>query len=177
MELSEKIEALFNLKISSSGSSIGVLFAGKDESMRQWMDYEDWLDLRNDIEQLVRDENVYKEALEDMVWQFAYRIDGKGRIPPRLGNMGLSALEHAFSVLGWENPHPVPDSSCDIKKCQRFPHAGVPFPNGDYLSLCSEHRAMMEIGDSTLINNKRPDRGYNAEERKKRLERFGSKPA
>lgn len=119
----------------------------------------------------------YREALEDMVWQFAYRIDGKGRTPPRLGNMGLSALEGAFSALGWDNPHPCPDSSCDIKKCQRWPHAGVPFPDGDYLSLCSEHHAMMEIGDSTLINNKRPDRGYNAGERKKRLERFGRKPA
>lgn len=129
------------------------------------------------LDNIIKAHAEYKEALEDMVWQFAYQIDGKGKVPPRLGCMGLSALEQAFSVLGWENPHPVPDSSCDIKKCQRFPHAGVPFPDGDYLSLCSEHNAMLRMGDSTLINNKRPDRGYNADERKKRLERFGSKPA
>lgn len=118
----------------------------------------------------------YKEALGDMLWQFAYRADGKGKRPPVLFTGGLSALEHAFSVMEWPDPKPCPDSSCDILRCQRWPHAGVPFPNGDYLSLCSEHSAMHNIGDSTLINRKRPDRGYNAGERRKRLERFGSKP-
>ena len=121
--------------------------------------------------------NDYKDALEDMVWQFAYRSDGKGRKPPVLFTGGLSALEHAFGVLDWPDPKPCPDSSCDIKGCQKWPQAGVPFPNGDYLSLCSDHSAMHGIGDTGLINQKRPDRGYNAEERRKRLERFGSKPA
>lgn len=172
MALYENVESLFDLAVSSSGAEITIKLGGQQMTVP----YEAFMELRQNIENMV-ESNEYREALEDMVYQFAYRIDGKGRIPPRLGNMGLSALEHAFSVLGWDNAQDMPDSSCDIKRCQRWPHAGVPFPNGDYLSLCSEHRAMMEIGDSTLINNKRPDRGYDAEERKKRLERFGSKPA
>lgn len=122
-------------------------------------------------------ENEYKEALEDMVWQFGYRSDGKGRRPPQLFTGGLSALEHAFSVLEWPDPKPCPEASCDIKKCQNWPGAGVPFPNGDYLSLCSTHSAMATIGDTSLLNNKKPGRGYDVAERKKRLERFGTKPA
>lgn len=120
---------------------------------------------------------IHKEALEDMVWQFAYRSDGKGKKPPVLFTGGLSALEHAFDVLQWPDPKPCPDASCDIKGCQKWPQAGVPFPNGDYLSLCSDHSAMQRIGDTGLINQKRRGRGYNADERRKRLERFGSKPA
>ena len=120
---------------------------------------------------------VYKDALEDMAWQFAYRSDGNVNKPPVLFTGGLSALEHAFSILDWPDPKPCPTSSCDIKRCQKWPQAGVPFPNGDYLSLCSDHSAMQRIGDTGLINQKRPDRGYNATERRKRLERFGSKPA
>lgn len=46
----------------------------------------------------------YKEALEDMVNQFAYKFDGKGKTPPSIGTGGLSALEYAFWALGWEDP-------------------------------------------------------------------------
>lgn len=114
----------------------------------------------------------YKEALEDMVWQFGYRVDGKGKKPPVIYSGGLSALEHAFTILGWEDPKPCPESSCDIQKCQRWSHAGVPFPDGDYLRLCSEHHAMRNIGDSTLVNRKKKGRGYNSKERKERLARL-----
>lgn len=112
----------------------------------------------------------YKEALEDMVWQFAYKADGKGRKPPVMFTGGLSALEHAFDVLDWPDPKPCPESSCDIKGCQRWPGIGQPRPNGDYWNICGAHGAMQDIGDTSL--EKKLGRGYNAKERKERLERF-----
>jgi len=58
------------------------------------------------------------EALEDMVFQFAYRsMRGKQRI---LHAGGLSALEHAFRVLGWTDPHVVLDNACEIAGCDQW---------------------------------------------------------
>ena len=115
----------------------------------------------------------YKDALEDMVYQFAYQWDGSGNRPPSLGTGGLSALEYAFRVLGWPDPCPQPDSSCDIKRCQKWPQAGIPFQNGDYLNVCSEHSAEQRSGIDILAK-KKPYRGYNAKQRAERLGRFAS---
>ena len=42
-------------------------------------------------------------ALEDMTWQHAYRTrDGM-----KLCTGGLSSNEHAFDVLGWNDPHDI----------------------------------------------------------------------
>lgn len=112
-------------------------------------------------------EQELQEALEDMLWQFAYRSDGKGRRPPVLFTGGLSALEHAFGVLDWPDPKQCPDSSCDIKSCQRWPHSGNPMPDGDYWNMCIEHSTLMrEFKASDL--EKKPGRGYNAKERAER---------
>lgn len=113
-----------------------------------------------------------REALEDMVWQFAYRFDGAAKRPPSLGTGGLSALEHAFGVLDWPDPKKCPDSSCDIQGCQKWPGSGNPLPNGDYWSLCTDH--MMTLNENPknyLYMKKKQGRGYNAKERKERLER------
>jgi hypothetical protein len=58
---------------------------------------------------------MMREALEAMVWQFAYRtlVDGRRS----LTTIGLSALEDAFVALGWEDPHFVTEAGCDIKDC------------------------------------------------------------
>jgi hypothetical protein len=53
------------------------------------------------------------EALEGMVYQFAYWSDTAGGFCTG----GLSALEDAFEVLGWEDPHPVPEVRCDEPGC------------------------------------------------------------
>lgn len=116
-----------------------------------------------------RETELY-EALEDMARQFGYRFDGGGRKPPCLGTGGLSALEHAFDVLDWPDPKPCPDSSCDIKGCQKWPGSGNPIPNGDYWSLCSDH--MLELRDKGYETlTKKPGRGYGAKERAERLAR------
>lgn len=111
----------------------------------------------------------YKEALEDMVGQFAYKADGKGKRPPCMFTGGLSALEHAFDVLDWPDPKPCPDSSCDVKSCQRWGSCGMPRPDGDYWSICGTHLVLIDMGDTGL--EKKPGRGYNAKERKERLAR------
>ena len=75
-----------------------------------------------------------REALEGMVRQFAYWSTGKG------GYMtgGLSALEYAFDVLGWDDPHPAPEARCDEPGCMSRVEMGTPTPTG-YRSTCSTH--------------------------------------
>jgi hypothetical protein len=78
------------------------------------------------------------EALEDMVWQFAYRgVKGKRRM---VGTGGLSALEGAFDALDWNDPHYPADSiGCDWPQCLNWGDAcGCPHPGG-YKHYCSEH--------------------------------------
>lgn len=117
-------------------------------------------------------EDELRGALEDMVGQFAYRFDGRSaRRPNSVGTGGLSALEHAFSILGMDDPTYYPDQSCDIVKCWKWPQAGIPFDDGDYLSVCGDHSAMHRDG-TDLRPMKRKGRGYNATQRKERLERF-----
>jgi hypothetical protein len=44
-----------------------------------------------------------RETVEDLVRQFAYRTSVDG--VPAYTAGGLSALEGAFAVLGWDDPH------------------------------------------------------------------------
>src|SRR5690606_29655659 len=84
-------------------------------------------------------QDATREALEDMVWQFAHRVVVQGR--PALTTGGLSALEHAFDVLGWDDPHFAPE--CDEQRCQEpgcpaWSSCGVNTADG-YKRLCHEH--------------------------------------
>ena len=82
-----------------------------------------------------------KEALEGMVWQFAYDtvIDGK----PALTTGGLSALESAFDALGWSDPHIYPDYDgvvCDVEGCAgRVAAQGGMWADTGYWCLCPKH--------------------------------------
>jgi hypothetical protein len=73
------------------------------------------------------------EALASMCYQFAYTGDG-----PSLCTGGLSALEEAFEALGWDDPHPIPESKCEADGCAKRQTAGTPTPNG-YKRLCGDH--------------------------------------
>lgn len=79
-----------------------------------------------------------REALEDMVWQFAYR-GVKGR-RLALGTGGLSALERAFDALGWDDPHYVVAKGqvCEVQGCLSWLTQGRIWGEV-YVSLCSEH--------------------------------------
>ena len=79
------------------------------------------------------DAKVLREALEDMCQQFAYPDLG-----PSLTTGGLSALETAFAVLGWDDPHPVPERGCDEPGCTRMATCGTP-SEGGYRRTCFWH--------------------------------------
>lgn len=75
-----------------------------------------------------------KEAIEDMCYQFAYPLDN----PCRISTGGLSTLEEAFNLLGWDDPHPTPHLCCDEPGCGKHAHCGWPSEKG-YRRTCGEH--------------------------------------
>ncbi|KKN70088.1 hypothetical protein LCGC14_0434130 [marine sediment metagenome] len=77
-------------------------------------------------------ETDYKEALEGMCYQFAGWARGG------LMTNGLSALEGAFEVLGWKEPHVVKEMQCDESGCNKQIVCGWP-SDASYRSTCSEH--------------------------------------
>lgn len=84
-------------------------------------------------------EDELRRALEEMVWQFAFRTVVKGRAA--LSNGGLSALEDAFDVLGWPDPYfPVDPPVCDIEGCPDWQVAAIRW-RGVYTQVCREHSA------------------------------------
>ena len=93
-------------------------------------------------ERKVKDDeaDAVREALEVMVYQFAYDTVKDGQ--PALMTGGLSALEDAFDVLGWDDPYIIPDPVwCDAPVEPRCPlkiHQGTPTLSG-YKHYCLEH--------------------------------------
>ena len=93
--------------------------------------------------------DLIREALEDMVWQFAHNGVKDGR--PMLYTGGLSALEGAFAALGWENPHyltgeEAEQECCDIEGCMQFAVSGLRW-DGLYLCLCATHTSQCADAD------------------------------
>jgi hypothetical protein len=84
----------------------------------------------------VESEDELRQALEDMVWQFAYRANDNTR--KWLWTGGLSALEHAFATLGWDDPHYVVEGGCQIPGCAAWDVCGANTPDG-YKNMCGEH--------------------------------------
>ena len=54
---------------------------------------------------------------------------------------GLSTLEEAFAILGWDDPHPLPEGdplACDEPGCDKASSSGWPSASG-YRHTCHEH--------------------------------------
>lgn len=85
-----------------------------------------------------------REFAEDVAYQFGYWVAGK---TGGLTAGGLSTLEEAFAILGWEDPHPVPDRRCDEPGCMEDGTMGWPTRpggtglNGGYRRTCFAHSA------------------------------------
>lgn len=77
-----------------------------------------------------------KEFASDVACQFGYYCQNKGRLCITHG--GLSTLEWAFDILGWENPHPVPEYECEIDGCHEHATCGAPTRDG-YKRMCGRH--------------------------------------
>lgn len=81
-----------------------------------------------------------REFAEEVVYQFGYYCQNGGRL--HITHGGLSTLEHAFDILGWENPHPVPECECEIEGCHEHATCGTPTADG-YKRVCGRHFAKM----------------------------------
>ena len=77
-----------------------------------------------------------KEFAEDVVYQFGYYCQKNGRL--HITHGGLSTLEWAFDILGWENPRPVPEFECEIDGCHEHATCGTPTKDG-YKRMCGRH--------------------------------------
>ena len=74
------------------------------------------------------------ELIADLVSMFAYPLDD----PPRISTGGLSVLEDAFEILGYDDPHPVPDRQCQFEGCTKTATSGTPTKDG-YMRVCLKH--------------------------------------
>ena len=77
-----------------------------------------------------------REFAEDVVYQFGYYGQHNGRL--HISNGGLSTLEWAFDILGWDNPHPAPEFECEIDGCHEHATCGAPTNDG-YKRMCGRH--------------------------------------
>lgn len=78
-----------------------------------------------------------KSFVEDVVSQFAYRIksiDGHAAY----SSGGLSTMETAFAILGWDEPHLCPECECEATGCHEWATCGTPTKDG-YKRLCGKH--------------------------------------
>lgn len=82
-----------------------------------------------------------KQFAEDVAYQFGYYCQNGGRL--HITHGGLSTLEWAFDILGWENPHPVPECECEIEGCHEHATCGTPTADG-YKRVCGKHCAKMD---------------------------------
>ena len=82
-----------------------------------------------------------REFAEDVVCQFGYYCQNGGRL--HITHGGLSTLEWAFGILGWDNPHPVPEFECEIDGCHEHATCGAPTADG-YKRMCGKHYAKMD---------------------------------
>lgn len=77
------------------------------------------------------------DALEGMVTQFAYWRDDVGGYTTG----GLSALEYAFTILGWDDPHPAPEVQCGMGGCKKLATMGTRAPMPErYRRSCWDHQ-------------------------------------
>ena len=96
----------------------------------------------HNIKVVVDNKTELKEALESMIFQFGYR--GVKKNKPMIWTGGLSTLEEAFDVLGWDDPHYLPEQgyTCEVIGCMEQDTAGTHWgDNKLYLRLCYEHSA------------------------------------
>lgn len=77
-----------------------------------------------------------REFARDVAIQFGYYCQNGGRL--HITHGGLSTLEWAFDILGWEEPHPVPECECEIEGCHEHATCGTPTDDG-YKFVCGQH--------------------------------------
>ena len=84
------------------------------------------------------DPEEIKGFAEDVAYQFGYYFPIKDILYISTG--GLSTLEWAFRILGWNDPHPVPECECEFPGCHEHATCGTPTKDG-YKRVCGKHFA------------------------------------
>ena len=79
-----------------------------------------------------------KGFAEDVAYQFGYYFPIKDMLYISTG--GLSTLERAFDILGWNDPHHVPECECEVPGCHEHATCGTPTKDG-YKRVCGKHFA------------------------------------
>ena len=79
-----------------------------------------------------------KGFAEDVAYQFGYYFPIKDMLYISTG--GLSTLEEAFDILGWTDPHSVPECECEFPGCHEHATCGTPTKDG-YKRVCGKHFA------------------------------------
>ena len=77
-----------------------------------------------------------RQFAQDVAYQFGYYCQYKGRL--HIGHGGLSTLEWAFDILGWDSFHPVPECECEIDGCHEHATCGTLTEDG-YKFMCGKH--------------------------------------
>lgn len=90
---------------------------------------------------LAAERDALRDTVVDLLYQFAYTGTKDG--VPALDTGGLSALEGAFDILGWDDPHLIPEQACEEPGCPRRATCGVPTATG-YKRLCGDHARTVE---------------------------------
>ena len=86
-------------------------------------------------------ERQLMDFAEEVIRQFAYRSKTNGHCAYTAG--GLSVLEEAFDIVGWDDPHLCPECECEEDGCHEWATGGMPTPDG-YKWLCSQCRKKYE---------------------------------
>ena len=77
-----------------------------------------------------------KGFAEDVAYQFGYYFPIKDILYISTG--GLSTLEWAFRILGWNDPRPVPECECEVPGCHEYANCGTQTKDG-YKRVCGKH--------------------------------------
>ena len=77
-----------------------------------------------------------KGFAEDVAYQFGYYFPIKDILYISTG--WLYTLEWAFRILGWNEPHPVPECECEVPGCHEHATCGTPTKDG-YKRVCGKH--------------------------------------
>ena len=88
-----------------------------------------------------------KGFAEDVAYQFGYYFPIKDILYISTG--GFSTLEWAFRILGWNDPHPVPECEREVPGCHEHANCGTPTKDG-YKRLCGKHFAELAREEAAL---------------------------
>lgn len=82
------------------------------------------------------DRETLVEFAQDVIIQFGNYVEHDDGLYVSSG--GLSTLEWAFQLAGWDDPHPVPEYSCERDGCHAHATIGMMTDDG-YMRLCGVH--------------------------------------